>query len=50
MDEMIGRVSEGQGGRCAPGLTDGSMATGLMSAKLEGILKTSLKRDQDIIT
>lgn len=29
------------------GLTDGSMATGLMSAKLEGVLKTSLKRDKD---
>lgn len=49
VNERMGRVSGGQGGlECATGLTDGSMATGLMSAKLERVLKTSLKRDKDI--
>lgn len=36
------------GGWCATELTDGSMATGVMSARLERLLKTSLKRDKDI--
>lgn len=34
--------------KCATRLTDGSMATGLMSAKLERVVNTSLERYKDI--